>query len=39
MFLYNNKLFQQIEGFAIGRPLTPTIMANFFLGHKETKML
>ena len=35
MFLYNNKLYKQIDGVAIGSPLGCTL-ANFFLGHLET---
>ena len=38
MFLYNNKLYQQIDGITMGCPLAPT-MANFLLGHFETIML
>ena len=39
MFLYiNNKLYQQIDGVAMGCPLAPE-MANFYLGHFETIML
>ena len=35
MFLYNNKLYKQIDGVAMGSPLGCTL-ANFFLGHLET---
>ena len=38
IFLFNNKLYQQINGVAMGCPLVPT-MANFLLGHIETVML
>ena len=38
MFLYDNRLYQQINGIAMGCSLTPR-MANLFLGHVETKML
>ena len=38
MFLYNNKLYQQIDDLALGCPVAPT-MANFLLGHFETIML
>ena len=31
MFMYKDKLFQQIDGVAMGSPLGPTL-ANFFLG-------
>ena len=37
MFLYNNKLYQQIDDVARGCSLART-MANFFLGHFETIM-
>ena len=32
-----NKLYQQIEGIAMGCPLAQT-MVNYILGHMETKM-
>ena len=35
MFLYNNELYKQIDGVAMGSPLGCTL-ANFFLGHLET---
>ena len=38
MFLYNNKLFQRIDGVAMGCPLAPT-MANYFFGDMETTLL
>ena len=38
MFLYNNKLYQRVDGDAIGCPMTPTV-ANFLLKHMETIML
>ena len=38
MFLYNNKLYQQIDGVSMGCSLAQT-MANFLLGHIETIML
>ena len=34
MFIYRDKLYQQIDGVAMGSPLGPTI-ANFFLAHME----
>ena len=34
MFLYKDKLYQQVDGVAMGSPLGPTL-ANFFLGHVE----
>ena len=34
MFMYRDKLYQQIDGVAMGSPLGPTI-ANFFLAHME----
>ena len=34
MFLYNDKLFRQTDGVAMGSPLGPSL-ANFFLGHLE----
>ena len=36
MFLYDNKLYQQIDDVAMGYPLTPK-MANFFSGQIENK--
>ena len=38
MFLYKDKLYQQIDGVAMGSPLGPTL-ANFFLGEIECKLL
>ena len=38
MFLYKNKLYQLIDGIAMGSPLGPTL-ANFFLATVETKLL
>ena len=38
MFLYKDKLFQQIDGVSRGLPLDPTI-ANFFLAEMETRLL
>ena len=37
MFLYNNKLYEQIDDVAMGCPLAPTVV-NFLLGHFETIM-
>jgi len=37
MFLYNNKLYQQIDGVAMGSPLGPTL-ASFFLANMENKI-
>ena len=37
-FLYNDKLYQQIDGVIMGSPLGPTL-ANFFLAHIECKLL
>ena len=37
-FLYKDKLFQQIDGVAMGSPLGPTL-ANLFLGHLEQSWL
>ena len=34
MFLYNNSLYKQVDGVAMGSPLGPSL-ANFFLGHLE----
>ena len=34
MFLYNDKLYRQVHGVAMGSPLGPSL-ANFFLGHLE----
>ena len=36
MFLYNDKLYRQVDGVAMGSPLGPSL-ANFFLGHLEKK--
>ena len=38
MFLYKDKLFQQIDGVSMGSPLGPTIV-NFFLAEAETRLL
>ena len=38
IFLYKNKLYQQIDGVSMGSPLFPTI-ANFFLAETETRLL
>ena len=38
IFLYKDKLFQQIEGVFMGSPLGPTT-ANFFLVEMETRLL
>ena len=38
MFPYKDKLYQQIDGVAMGSPLGPTL-ANFFLGVIECKLL
>ena len=38
MFLYRNRLYQQIDGVAMGSPLGPTL-ANYFLGVIECKLL
>ena len=38
IFLYKDKLFQQIDGVSIGSPLGPTI-ANFFLAETKTRFL
>ena len=37
MFLYNDRLYRQIDGVAMGSPLGPSL-ANFFLGHLEKKL-
>ena len=34
MFLYNDRLFKQVDGVAMGSPLGPSL-ANFFLGYLE----
>ena len=34
MFLYNDRLYKQVDGVAMGSPLGPSL-ANFFLGHLE----
>ena len=38
IFLYKDKLYQQIDGVSMGSPLGPTI-ANFFLAETETRLL
>jgi len=38
MFLYKNKLYQQLNGVAMGSPLGLTL-ANFFLAYLETPLL
>ena len=38
IFMYNDKLYKQVDGVAMGSPLGPTI-ANFFLAHLETVLL
>ena len=38
LFIFNNQLYQQIDGVAMGSPLGPTL-ANLFLCHHETKWL
>ena len=38
IFLYKDKLYQQIDGVLMGSPLGPTI-ANFFLAETETRLL
>ena len=35
-FMFNNKLFKQVDGVAMGSPLGP-LFANFFLGYLEDK--
>ena len=35
IFMYNDKLYQQVDGVVMGSPLGPTI-ANFLLAHLET---
>ena len=37
-FMYNDKLYKQIDGVTMGSPLGPTL-ANFFLGYLEEKIL
>ena len=37
MFLYNDELFKQIDGVAMGSPLVPTL-ANFFFANLENKL-
>ena len=37
MFLYNSKLYKQVDGVAMGSPLGPSL-ANFFLGYLEQKI-
>ena len=34
MFLYNDRLYQQVDGVAMGSPLGPSL-ATFFLRHLE----
>ena len=34
MFLYNNRIYKQVDGVAMGSPLGPSL-ANFFLGYLE----
>ena len=36
-FMYNGKLYTQIDGVTMGSPLGPTL-ANFFLAHLESKL-
>ena len=38
MFMYKDKLFQQIDGVAMGSPLGPTL-ANFFLAKMEKRIM
>ena len=38
LFIFNNKMYQQIDGVAMGNPLGPTL-ANLFLCHHETNWL
>ena len=38
LFMYNDKLYKQIDGVTMGSPLGPTL-ANFFLGCLEEKIL
>jgi hypothetical protein len=37
-FMYNGKMYQQVDGVTMGSPLGPTL-ANFFLAHYESKLL
>jgi len=37
-FLFNNELFDQIDGVAMGSPLDP-VLANLFIGHHEEQWL
>ena len=37
LFMYNDKLYKQIDGVTMGSPLDPTL-ANFFLGCLEEKI-
>ena len=37
IFMYNDKLYKQIDGVTMGSPLSPTL-ANFFLGCPEEKI-
>ena len=34
MFLYNEKVYKQVDGVAMGSPLAPTL-ANWFIASKE----
>ena len=38
MFLYNDEIFKQIDGVAMGSPLGPTL-ANFFSANFDNKLL
>ena len=38
LFMYNNKLYKQIDGVTMGSPLSPTLV-NFFLGAWNKKFL
>ena len=38
VFLYNNKVYKQIDGVAMGSPLAP-LLANWFVASKEQKLL
>ena len=37
LFMYDNKLYKQVDGVTMGSPLGPTL-ANFFLGYTEEKI-
>ena len=37
-FSFNNVLYRQIDGIAMGSPLGPTL-ANIFMGHMDYKIL